>query len=156
MPENDKPNKITMFAYGTNISQEQMLSHCPNAVLLGYGTLLNYELKFQGFRKHAIANLVKKRGAELPIAVYELEPEGRFTIDNYEKFPYNYAKKKAVAILNGQKIKGYIYVLKKKLEGGIPSDAYLNALRAAYWEADMDPVYIDNALKEVEEKKNDL
>ena len=94
MPEKDKPNKITMFAYGTNISQEQMLSHCPNAVLLGYGTLLNYELKFQGFRKHAIANLVKKRGAELPIAVYELEPEGRFTIDNYEKFPYNYAKKK--------------------------------------------------------------
>ena len=151
MPRQDKPEKIVMFAYGTNISQEQMLNHCENAVLLGYGTLPNYQLKFQGFRKHAIANLEKKRGAEIPVAVYELEPEGRFTIDNYEKFPYNYAKKKVVAMLNGEKKKGFIYILKKKLEPGVPSEAYMNALRAAYWEADMDQIYIDNALKEVED-----
>ena len=93
----------------------------------------------------------KKRGAEIPVAVYELEPEGRFTIDNYEKFPYNYAKKKVVAMLNGEKKKGFIYILKKKLEPGVPSEAYMNALRAAYWEADMDQIYIDNALKEVED-----
>ncbi len=148
-----KQEKILLFAYGTNIAQSQMLSHCDNSVLLGYGTLLDYELKFEGFKRHAIANLVKKRNSELPVAIYEVQPEARFTIDNFEKFPYKYKKLKAHAIFNGQKVKGWIYILKQKLPPNVPGEAYLKALHNAYWEADFDQDIIDNAYNQVKDIK---
>lgn len=147
---NDR-DKIIFFAYGTNIAQKEMLSHCENSVLLGYGKLLDYELHFQGYKRHGVASVSKKRGAELPVAIYEMQPEGRFTIDNFEKFPYKYKRVKAVASFNGEKIKGQIYVLKQRLPDNMPSEAYIRSLKSAYWEADFDATIIDKALAEIKE-----
>ena len=144
-------DKIIFFAYGTNIAQKEMLSHCENSVLLGYGKLIDYELKFQGYKRHGVANVVKKRNSELPVAIYEMQPEGRFTIDNFEKFPYKYKRVKANASFNGEKIKGQIYVLKQKLPDNLPSEAYVRSLKSAYWEADFDATIIDNALSLIKE-----
>lgn len=139
---------ITLFAYGTNISQSEMKSHSENAMFIGYGELLNFELKFRGYPKHAIATLEKKRGATLPVAIYDLTPTDRFTLDNFEKFPYAYQRLKAKAMFNGKIIKGFVYVLKMKLQPEIPNEEYLKALRMAYFEADFDEDCIDNAIKE--------
>ncbi len=139
---------ITLFAYGTNISKSEMASHSENAMFIGYGELLNFELKFRGFQDHAIATLEKKRGAVLPVAIYDITPTDRFTMDNFEKFPYAYQRIKAKARLNGKIIKGQVYVLKIKLQKEIPNSEYLKALRMAYLEADFDDIYIDEAIKE--------
>ncbi len=139
---------ITLFAYGTNISREEMKSHSENALFIGYGELHDFELKFRGFPGHAIATLEKKKGATLPVAIYDLTPTDRFTIDNFEKFPYAYVRLKAKATLNGKILKGFVYVLKIKLQPGIPNDEYMKAFRLAYFEADFDDTYIDNAIVE--------
>lgn len=140
---------ITLFAYGTNISQSEMKSHSETALFIGYGELENFELKFRGFPEHAIATLKKKKGAKLPIAIYDLSPTDRFTLDNFEKFPYAYERVKAKAVLNGKKLKGFVYILKIELQPEIPSEEYLKALRMAYFEADFDDTPIDEAIKEV-------
>ena len=140
---------ITLFAYGTNISQSEMKNHSPTAMFIGYGELLDFELVFRGFQGHAIATLEKQRGAKLPIAIYDLTPVDRFTMDNFEKFPYAYQRINAKAILNGRVIKGVVYTLKIDLPAGIPNEAYIKALRMGYFEADLDDKYIDNALQAV-------
>ena len=141
-------NNITFFAYGTNISQTEMKSHSQSSMFIGYGELQNFKIVFRGFQDHAIATLAKKRGSSVPIAIYDLTPSDRFTMDNYEKFPYAYVRKKAKAIFNGKVIKGFVYVLKIKLEPNIPNEDYIKALRLAYFEAGFDDKPVDDAIIE--------
>lgn len=143
--------KFTIFCYGTNVARQQILSRTNDAEFLGYGTITDFVLRFRGFREHAIATLEKQKGSTLPVAVFQLTPEGRFGLDNFEPFPYNYTKIKTTALLDGKRIKGYVYVLKQKLLPGIPSKRYLDALRSAYFEADFDNEIIDQAIEEVEQ-----
>ncbi len=142
-----KGKSITLFAYGTNISKSEMTKHSPNCVFIGYGELQNFALRFQGFDNHAIATLEKLKGAVLPVAIYDLTPIDRFTIDNLETFPYSYKKIKAKATLNGKTIKGFVYVLKANLPTGKPSKEYVKALRMAYFQSDFDDKYIEDALQ---------
>ena len=150
-----KNENITLFTYGTNISQSEMKSHSENAVFIGYGELKNFALRFRGFSEHAIATLEKKKNATTPIAVYDLTQSDRFTIDNFEKFPYAYVRKKVKATLNDKIIKGFIYILKIKLEPNIPNEEYIKALRLSYFEAGFDDKPIDDALIECGGKVNE-
>lgn len=150
-----KNDNLTLFAYGTNVSQSEMKSHSQNAMFIGYGEINNMALKFRGFQGHAIATLEKQKGAKVPVAIYDITQSDRFTIDNFEKFPYAYVRKKAKATLNGKLLKGNIYTLKIKLEPNIPNDEYLKALRLAYFEAGFDDQPIDDAIKECGGKVNE-
>ena len=53
------------FAYGSNISLDQMAHRCPEAALLGPVFLPNYELRFRGNDGgRGVATIVPCRGAE--------------------------------------------------------------------------------------------
>ncbi len=140
-----------IFSYGTNIAKQQMLSRSNGAEFLGYGTLNDFTMRFRGFRDHAVATLERQKGCVLPVSIFSLTPEGRFGLNNFEPFPYPYIKIKTTAFLDGKRIKGYVYVLKQKLLPGIPNKKYMDALRAAYFEADFDSSIIDQALEEVKQ-----
>lgn len=143
-----KAESLTMFAYGTNISSSEMLSHSEDVVFIGYGELPNYALRFRGFPNHAVATIEKQKGKTLPIAIYDLAPKARFTLENFEKFPYAYKKEKVKAFLNGKPIKGYVYTLKLNLEPQMPNYQYIKKLRLAYFEAGFDDVTINEAIVE--------
>ena len=144
------------FAYGTNIAQSELDKHCPGAILLGYGMLNNYMLEFRGYSEHAIAHITKKKGEVIPVTIWELPPESKYTIENYEKFPYIYKKQKVKAIMNGTKIKGIIYLTKQDLPQGMPSEEYLNTLREAYIQADFDEYYINSALERLKNSEEQI
>ncbi len=136
------------IAYGTNIKYGELTKYFPEAKILSYGYIKNYALEFVGYDGHAIATLVKKRGAKAPVAVWEFPPELRFTIANFEPFPYLYKRIKVTAIVGKTKMRGEIYITKQKLRHGTPSDEYLAILKAGYKEAGFDENLIDQALKE--------
>ena len=144
------------FAYGTNIAQSELDKHCPGATLIGYGMLNNYMLEFRGYTGHAIAHLAKKKGEVLPVTIWELPPESKYTIENYEKYPYLYKKVKLKAIMNGKKIKGIVYLTKQELPESMPSEEYLQALRQAYIEADFDEYYINSALERLKNGEDEI
>ncbi len=137
------------IAYGTNINYNELTKAFPDAKILSYGYIQNYALEFVGYDGHAIATLAKKRGAKTPVAIWEFPPELRFTIANFEPFPYLYKRIKVTAIVGGKtKMRGEVYVTKQKLRHGRPSEEYLNTLRAGYREAGFDENLIDQTLKE--------
>ena len=143
-----KPTSFTMFAYGTNISQGEMKSHSEDVVFIGYGTLENFQLKFRGFANHGVATLEKKKGASVPIAVYDISQKARLTLDNFETFPYAYKRLKVKATFNGKPIKGFVYVLKLKLPPQMPNNEYIKALRLGYFVANFDDAPINEAIVE--------
>ena len=137
------------IAYGTNIKASEISKFFTEAKLLGYGYLNDYAMQFVGYDEHAIATLVKKKGARTPVAVWRFPLADRTTLANYEAFPYLYKRINATAVINGkQKLKGEIYITKQNLRNGKPSQEYLDVLRSAYEEAHFDTKLIDIALKE--------
>ena len=136
-----------MFAYGTNINQEEMHRHCPNAVFRGYGVLEGFQLVFSGYTGHAIATLKKQKGSSVKVAVWEMSPEDYYTIDNYEKFPYLYRREKVVVSVLGRKVKGSVYLLKQNLQSNLPSEQYLAMLRNAFDQAGWEHDEINQALE---------
>ena len=144
-----------MFAYATNIDQEEMQKHCPNAIFRGYATLEGYALDFQGYTGHAIATLKKDKKSSVNVAVWEMTPEDYYTIDNFEKFPYIYHREHAKVLLMGRKVKGSVYLLKNKLQSSMPSEEYLQALRKSFDKAGWSHQTINDALKRMEEQKSD-
>ena len=144
------------FAYGTNISQTELNKHCPGAEMVGHGMLNGFMLEFRGYDGHGVAHIVRKKGEVLPITIWDLPPESRYTIENYEKFPYIYKRVKAKAIMNGKKVAGIMYLTKQELPLGMPSEGYLNALKQAYAEADFDEYYITSALERVKNDEDNI
>ncbi len=140
--------EIHFIAYGTNIKTSELAKAFPEVKILGYTYLNNYALEFVGYDGHAIATLSKKRGAKTPVAVWDFPEELRYTIANYEPFPYLYKKKKVSVKIGKNKLYGYIYLNKQKLRHGKPSEDYLQVLRDGYKEAGFDEKLIDTALAE--------
>ncbi len=136
------------IAYGTNINTAELAKAFPEVKILGYTYLYNYALEFVGFDGHAVATLVKKHGAKTPVAVWDFPEELRYTIANYEPFPYMYKKIKVNVKIEKQKLSGVVYVTKQKLQHGTPSPEYLQILKQGYKEAGFDESLIDTALKQ--------
>ena len=139
-----------MFAYATNVSENEMHKHCPNAVFRGFGKLDGFELRFCGYTGHAVATLAKEKNSCVDVAVWEMSPEDYYTIDNFEKFPYIYKREKTSAVLLGRKVKGSVYLMKQNIKDGLPSEEYLKELRKCFDEAGWSQDSINNALKKVE------
>ena len=135
------------IAYATNIKADELTKSIPEAKIISYGYVKNYALQFVGYDGHAIATVVKKFGAKLPVAIWDFPIEMRNMLTNYEQFPYLYERKKVTAHVGKFKMRGEIYVTKQNLRFGTPSEEYLQTLKKAYSEAGFDPNLIDEALK---------
>ena len=135
------------IAYGTNIKVEELSKSFPEAKIVSYGFIKNYALEFVGYDGHAIATAVKKRGEKLPVAIWDFPKEMRYTLTNFEPFPYLYERKAVTAHVGKMKFRGEIYITKQKLRHGKPSEEYLNTLKEAYVEAGFDPKMLDIAIE---------
>ena len=134
------------IAYGTNIKADELAKSFPEAKILSYGYVKNYTVQFVGYDGHAIVTAVKKRGEKMPVAIWDFPKNMRYTLSNFEQFPYLYERKSVTAHVGKMKMRGEIYVTKQKLRYGKPSEKYLQTLKNAYVEAGFDPQILDDAL----------
>lgn len=72
-------------AYGSNLNLAQMARRCPDAKVVGIGTLKNYQLTFRG-----VATIEPVDGAETPVGVWEITPRDELALDRYEGYPSYY------------------------------------------------------------------
>ena len=77
------------IAYGSNMVAEQMAFRCPNARLIGMGWLPNHRLEFY---LHATVERSRARGAQVPVAVWEIDETDERSLDRYEGYPSYYTK----------------------------------------------------------------
>ena len=117
------------IAYGSNMVAEQMAHRCPNARLLGTGWLLNHRLEFY---LHATVEKTRSKGAQVPVAVWEIDEADERNLDRYEGVPNYYVKRQAqVQMRDGSEIEGLIYIM-KAIRPYPPEKAYYNGIFHAY------------------------
>ena len=130
------------FAYGSNLNHHQMKNiRCLGSKYLKTIFLKNYKLTFchpNKSNKYGYANVVKKKGSQVPWAIWEITKKHEKLLDNYEEFPKSYQKK--YFYLNGKKIMFYImnnFFIKK------PPKSYINTIKEGYKNCNIDIKYIN-------------
>lgn len=88
-------SKHLYFAYGSNLSREQMKIRCPQSSYVGKAILPNYALAFGGFSAGwggAVATIERAAGAQVEGVLYLLPRADLWRLDGYEGHPRSYRR----------------------------------------------------------------
>jgi gamma-glutamylcyclotransferase (GGCT)/AIG2-like uncharacterized protein YtfP len=124
------------FAYGSNLSQKQMLALCPDALAKFPATLPNYKLVFAGWSRKwggGVASVKPTKGEKVVGGVYEITERCLRTLDRHEGCPtvYSHVNIRVFTEL-GDIIEAVTFVKAEQSEETAPSPQYLAAIRQGY------------------------
>jgi gamma-glutamylcyclotransferase len=124
------------FAYGSNLSKEQMRERCPQARPVSAVTLHHYRLVFGGWSRKlrgGVATIQPFRGEKVAGAIYELSEEDMKRLDRYEDCPATYNRIK-IGVNNdfGELIEAVTYIRARRAEEAPPSKEYLAVIQQGY------------------------
>lgn len=71
--------KQLYIAYGSNINLEQMAYRCPHSKVVGTSEIKDFELEFR-----SVATIVPKKGATVPVLIWELDDRDLPILNRYE------------------------------------------------------------------------
>lgn len=84
------------FAYGSNMSQEQMKQRCPEATIVGRGLIKNYRIDFtrkSKTRNGGVADIIESNSDSVWGIIYKLTDNDFVSLDEYEGYPNYYNRK---------------------------------------------------------------
>ena len=122
------------FAYGSNLSQKQMLERCPDSKPKFPVTLHQYKLIFVGWSRQwrgGTASIRRSSGEKVLGAIYEVSEECLKRLDRYEGSDYQ----RLNVIVNdedGEPIEAVAYIKMRQTEETKPSPEYLSIIRQGY------------------------
>ena len=141
------------FAYGSNLSLDQMAHRCPDAIPIGTGKIDGYELLFRGSRTGSYLTIEPKNDSCVPVLVWEITDTDRQMLDRYEGYPVFYQIEEfeiEVTPLEGGEPcmqKGFAYVMDQTHPLGRPSDWYYEVCRQGYQRFGFDEAILEKALR---------
>ena len=133
-------------AYGSNLHLAQMAARCPSATIYGTGLLNNWELLYRGMDGNAHATIARKKGAVVPVLVWNIEPSDEIRLDRYEGYPRYYFKQNVMVEVNGQKKLAMVYIMDLMKRPATPSKYYIETIRQGYMDNDLDITYFEDSL----------
>ncbi len=144
--------KKTYIAYGSNLDLWQMQRRCPTSRPIGRGILKGWRLVFKGSRTGSYLTIVKDPDGEVPVGLFEVRKEDELALDRYEGCPFFYQKiRQSVHTPDGVKT-GFVYLMPEDAKYGIPSEVYMLTCMEGYDDFGFDHKYLQEALKESEER----
>ena len=145
------------LAYGSNLNIPQMRHRCPTAKIIGTAEIKDYELLFKGSKTGSYLTIEPKKGATVPVAVWEVKQGDEANLDIYEGAPRFYYKKDMQIKCRYRKsgktrtISAFVYIMHEDRQLGIPSAYYVNTCLNGYdsFGFDSELIYkaIDKSLK---------
>ncbi len=119
------------FAYGSNLTQRQLLRRCPGSSVICRARLPGYRLAFTRYstkRKGGVADVVAEPGSEVWGVLYDIDDAGMEALDTFEGVPRAY-RHETVTVLNdgGAEVAAEVYIANKTGEFA-PSRAYLDLI----------------------------
>lgn len=129
-----------VFAYGSNLDDEQMLRRCPSAVDLGRARLRGHRLLFSGFSRGwggAVATVAPSPKHRVEGALYRVTLADLERLDGHEGTPWCYERLRLSVRLRGsdgradRDVIAEVYV-KADPTPGCPSRTYLEAIARGY------------------------
>lgn len=130
------------IAYGSNLSESQMAYRCPTAKVVGTSTLKDWRLLFNG-----PASIERCEGYEVPILIWDIQPEDEKSLDRYEGYPSFYRKEMLKVKVNNQEIDAMVYIMNHEGES-IPTGYYYNVLEKGYERFGFNKKILEKALEE--------
>lgn len=126
-----KEKEYLYFAYGSNMSIEQMASRCPHAEPMFKATLYNARLVFKTY-----ADVVneKKRRSFVQGAVFKITKSDMKALDRYEGYPKFYKKVRCVVLGPTDKYhEAFMYIMQPDVrELALPTEQYFNVIGQGY------------------------
>lgn len=132
------------IAYGSNLNVEQMRHRCPDARVVGTATLEGWTLLFRGSKTGSYLTIEPKKGASVPVAVWEVSERDELNLDRYEGYPNFYYKKEMNVCIKGIRTgklrsrRAFVYIMHEDRPLGQPSEYYLNVCAGGYCFFDFD------------------
>ena len=133
------------LAYGANMDVDVMKQRCPDAKLLGTGTLEGWRLMFKGEPPFSYGTIEQWDGFSVPYVLWEISAADERKLDRYEGFPKHYQKGTVAIDFLGEKIMVMFYHKPEKQAVGAPSDHYVAALWKSYEAFGFDLVILKRA-----------
>ena len=129
--------KLYYLAYGSNLNIRQMALRCPTAKPVGTAIIKDYELLFKGSKTGAYLTIEPKSGAEVPVAVWSVEPSDELNLDRYEGYPTFYYKTEIelpVRYFSGKTVvrTAFVYIMHEERPLGLPSGSYVRTCLEGY------------------------
>ena len=141
------------LAYGSNLNIPQMRHRCPTAKVIGTAEIRDYELLFKGSKTGSYLTIEPKKGATVPVAVWEVKQGDEANLDIYEGAPRFYYKKdmqiKCRYLKSGKTrtISAFVYIMHEDRQLGVPSAYYVNTCLDGYDSFGFDSEYIYKAIE---------
>lgn len=121
------------IAYGSNLNMEQMALRCPTAKVYGKGNIKNWDLVFRGSKTGSYATIKKRKGASVPVGVWEITEADEERLDKYEGFPNFYHKEYIyVTMEDGSRKKALVYIMRADAKRGQPTQRYIDTCEQGY------------------------
>ena len=143
------------LAYGSNLSVEQMLCRCPDAVYVGTAEVEDYRLLFKGSQSGSYLTIEPKKGRSVPVVVWKVSYNGEEALDVYEGYPRFYHKQEmdvdVKSLIDGKPIgmvRAFVYMMDPKRPLGQPTQNYYRICAEGYDRFDFDPKILERAYKE--------
>ena len=148
------------LAYGSNLSVEQMLARCPDAIYVGTAEVNNYKLLFKGSKTGSYLTIEPEQGSKVPVVVWRISAEDERNLDRYEGCPHFYYKKtisvRVRSLLTrrpGPVIEAMAYIMHEERKLGVPSGWYYNVCREGYQRFGFDCAHLRKALERSTDEK---
>lgn len=131
------------FAYGSNLSVEQMAARCPAARPVALGYVRGYRLAFAGCSRTwggGVATLVAHDGEWVEGLIYRMTWADLFALDRCEGHPWVYQREHLLIGEDDRKRRRRAWVYIKPVHFEIPpSREYLGLIQTAYRRFNFDP-----------------
>ena len=129
-----------------------MALRCPTAKAIGTAIIKDYELLFKGSKTGAYLMIEPKVGAEVPVAVWSVEPADEQRLDMYEGYPAFYYKAELdlpVRYFSGKSVvrKAFVYIMHEDRPLGLPSGSYVRTCLEGYRNFGFDESVLLSALE---------
>ena len=125
------------FAYGSNLSHENMKKRCKDSSFIKSINLKGYSLTFRS--KYGAADIEKNKNSIVLGALYKISKSDEKKLDVYEDYPILY--KRMYFNYFGQKV--MTYIMPKKTTFKNPTTRYLNIIIQGYKDCKLDEKYLN-------------
>lgn len=121
-----------------------MARRCPTATIVGTTILKDWRLLFDG-----PASIERKQGYQVPVLIWDIQPEDERSLDRYEGYPSYYRKEMLKVKVKGQIIDAMVYIMNTNKESQ-PGQFYYDVLDKGYERFGFNKKILEKALQESE------
>ena len=151
------------LAYGSNLSVEQMMHRCPDAIYVGTAEVKGYRLLFKGSLTGSYLTIEPKKGRKVPVLVWRVSEADEAALDLYEGYPRFYRKEEMrvelQSLLDGKPIgtvDAFAYVMDEGRPLGKPTETYYRICEEGYERFGFDRKILQRAYRESTGKKRSV